>query len=898
MTDAPARLTAALADRYRIEHELGAGGMATVYLAADLKHDRKVALKVLKPELAAVLGGERFVQEIKTTASLQHPHILPLFDSGTADGFLFYVMPYIEGETLRDKLNRETQFGIDEAVRIACDVADALAYAHEHGVIHRDIKPENILLHAGRPMVADFGIALAVSAAAGGRMTETGLSLGTPHYMSPEQATAAKDLTARSDVYSLGSVLYEMLTGSPPHVGATAQQIIMKIVTEDAAPVTSVRKSVPAHVAAAVAKALEKLPADRFATAREFATALTTPGFAAVATATAATGAAAQRRTIGWRDRLRDPVTLALSVVALLALSATFGVSRRPRTAAPLPPIRFVVAPTDDAKPVNRFPWPAAISSDGSMVVYSVAADPTNTMLYLLRTDQIEARPIPGTTNAYQPYFSPDGTWLAFEASGKERKVRLDGSAPVTITDASGANGADWTVADEIVFGSHDGFQGLSYVSAAGGEAVALTQPDTTRGEFEHLWPIAMPDGKTIVFVLWSGSLATSRLAITSLDDGAVVPLGIAGIRPLAVLDGMLVYVQADGAVMAIAVDAKRKRVEGRPIPVHDPVPVGAANNGNSGIFVSPGGALVTSRGGARGRLVWVRLDGRTEPVMPQAREFVTPRLSPDERRVAVVVQESRQADVWIYDVALSTFSRLTSVGTVTSVQWSGDGTRVLFTAGGEELRGAVWSQLASGGAPAEKLFEHPFLTPLAAISPDGNSLLVNSLHESSWNILRVPLDSDRVARNYLTSRANEGGPAFSPDGRWVAVESDESGRVEVSVRSFPDPSSRIQVSAGGGAEPVWSPDGTRLYYRTGSSLLAARVSLRPTFTVLGRDTVRSDAPFVTSPFWGPNYQVTRDGKRILAILSDADDYRLVVSPNWITELRQRVAASQRGRDR
>jgi eukaryotic-like serine/threonine-protein kinase len=268
------RLTAAVSDRYRIERELGQGGMATVYLAEDLKHDRKVALKVLKPELAAVLGAERFVVEIKTTASLQHPHILPLFDSGMADGFLFYVMPFIQGETLRAKLDRETQLSVDEAVKIATDVADALHYAHEHGVIHRDIKPENILLANVRPMVADFGIALAVSAAAGGRMTETGLSLGTPHYMSPEQATAEKEITARSDVYSLASVLYEMLTGVPPHEGGSAQQTIMRIITETPRPVTELRRSVPLHVEAAVMKALEKLPADRFASAADFARAL------------------------------------------------------------------------------------------------------------------------------------------------------------------------------------------------------------------------------------------------------------------------------------------------------------------------------------------------------------------------------------------------------------------------------------------------------------------------------------------------------------------------------------------------------------------------------------------------------------------------------------------------
>ena len=247
------RLKAALSERYAIERELGEGGMATVYLARDIKHNRNVALKVLKPELVAVLGAERFLQEIETTASLQHPHILPLFDSGKVDGSLFYVMPFIDGETLREKLDRERQLGIEEAVRITTEVADALDYAHRHDVIHRDIKPENILLHDGRPMVADFGIALALSAAAGGRMTETGMSLGTPHYMSPEQATAEKELTGRSDVYSLGAVLYEMLTGEPPHLGNSTQQIILKIVTDEARPVTELRKSVPPNVAAATA---------------------------------------------------------------------------------------------------------------------------------------------------------------------------------------------------------------------------------------------------------------------------------------------------------------------------------------------------------------------------------------------------------------------------------------------------------------------------------------------------------------------------------------------------------------------------------------------------------------------------------------------------------------------
>ena len=354
------RLKSALADRYAIEHELGAGGMATVYLAHDLKHDRKVAVKVLRPELAAVLGAERFIQEIKTTANLQHPHILPLFDSGEADSFLYYVMPFIDGETLRDKLNRETQLGIDEAVGITTAIADALDYAHRQNVIHRDIKPENILLHDGRPMVADFGIALALSAAAGGRMTETGMSLGTPHYMSPEQATAEKELTNRSDIYSLGCVLYEMLAGEPPHTGASAQAIVMKIVAEDVQPVTELRKSVPPHVAAATAKSLEKLAADRFATAKEFGEALTNPAFALpTAPGTAVIPAVGS----DWKQRFAVPFGVLAAVAIVVALWA---LSRPP---LPQPVVRYSMG-LDLTLGSGGFGTSVALSPDGSRLVY------------------------------------------------------------------------------------------------------------------------------------------------------------------------------------------------------------------------------------------------------------------------------------------------------------------------------------------------------------------------------------------------------------------------------------------------------------------------------------------------------------------------------------------------
>src|SRR3954454_10013222 len=282
MPETQTRLQLALSDRYRIEREIGAGGMATVFLGQDLRHDRRVALKLLRPELSAVIGAERFLAEIKLTANLQHPHILPLFDSGEvvvdnpegAQRYLFYVMPFVEGESLRARLNREKQLPVAEAVRIATEVASALEYAHRHGVVHRDIKPENILLHDGQALVADFGIALAASKAGGNRMTETGMSLGTPHYMSPEQAMGEREITARSDVYALGVVLYEMLTGDPPSTGSTAQAIVARVLTEPPRPILPQRHTIPPEVEDAVLTALEKLPPDRFAAAAEFAAAL------------------------------------------------------------------------------------------------------------------------------------------------------------------------------------------------------------------------------------------------------------------------------------------------------------------------------------------------------------------------------------------------------------------------------------------------------------------------------------------------------------------------------------------------------------------------------------------------------------------------------------------------
>ncbi len=402
-----------------------------------------------------------------------------MFDSGEADSFLYYVMPFIDGETLRDKLNRETQLGIEEAVKITTEVADALDYAHRNNVIHRDIKPENILLHDGRPMVADFGIALAVSAAAGGRMTESGMSLGTPHYMSPEQATAEKDLTHRSDIYSLGSVLYEMFKGEPPHMGNSAQQIIMKIVTDTPRPVTELRKSVPPNVAAAVAKALEKLAADRFATAKEFAEVLEGRRQIVASTAPARSAPTRPRRSA-------FPIAAGGAGVGALLATAVFLIVNR---AAPERVERWTIAslPHVDTIPISQV---LDISPDGTQLVYVAADSAGRQALEVRALDRPAGTPLPGTANARFPRFSPDGQRVAFLAPpGAVKWVDVDGGTPQTLAEAA-LWGLCWGDDGYIYFprpATNRLPAGISRVPERGGQPAVITTLDSTRGEYAHV---------------------------------------------------------------------------------------------------------------------------------------------------------------------------------------------------------------------------------------------------------------------------------------------------------------------------------------------------------------------------------------------------------------------------
>ena len=440
MSDPAIRLNAALEGRYAIERELGEGGMATVYLADDIKHQRKVALKVLKPELAAVVGAERFLAEIKTTANLTHPHILPLHDSGEADGFLFYVMPHIEGESLRERIDREKQLPVDEAVKIATDLAEALDYAHRHKIIHRDIKPANILIHEGRPLIADFGIALAVGVAGGGRLTETGLSVGTPHYMSPEQATGDQAVGVATDIYALGAVLYEMLIGDPPYMGSTAQAILGRIIAGKVASATEERASVPANVDAAISKALEKLPADRFTEAQAFAGALRDPGFRHGNEILAVVD-----RVGLWKPLAIGMTATAVGLAALLVL----GPVRFRAAESPRPVVRtFLELPSN----TYLLPNPQlALADDGSVLVVTARVDGRD-MLIQHRLDVLDDfRVIEGEEYAGTPVISPDGQALAFAKLAGLHQVPLEGGATVEVVTGPTLAG-DWATDGTIYY--------------------------------------------------------------------------------------------------------------------------------------------------------------------------------------------------------------------------------------------------------------------------------------------------------------------------------------------------------------------------------------------------------------------------------------------------------------
>jgi eukaryotic-like serine/threonine-protein kinase len=870
-----ASLASALAGRYEIDREIGRGGMATVYLARDVRHTRPVALKVLDSELGAVLGAERFLSEIRVTANLQHPNLLPLFDSGEADGLLFYVMPFVEGETLRHRLDRDKQLPIDDAVRIATAIAGALDYAHRHGVIHRDLKPENVLLHDGQPLVADFGIALAVSNAGGQRVTQTGLSLGTPQYMSPEQATGDRSIDGRTDIYSLGALTYEMLTGEPPHSGTTAQAIIARLMTEEPRPISSSRRSVPEEVEAAVLHALEKLPADRFQSAKEFADALHARG------TTRVRGAAASAKNA------RKPwIAPPAAAIAAAVVAAAVGYLAHP-TATVFPPARFTLDAPAGVIPAATG-TAVALSPDGRQIVFSGVSTGA-LQLYSRALDDLEAKAIPGTASGGQPVYSPDGRWIAFLTTALElKKVEVTGGAAITLAKGLLATGMDWSSRGVIVIGSTMTHAGLSRLSEAGGEPVPLTKPDSAMER--HYFPVVLADGRTILFTLSNGNSAQApRLALTSLDDGIVHSLDVPALSALGVIDGYLVYLSGDGTIMAAPFDQRRRKVGGS-VPLMEMVTGCAACAASRAVRLSRTGSLVALRGSLLDRLILIDAAGAEHQLSLGDADLQSPRFSPDGRRLAVSVRGSdslHNRDIWIYDVATRSPTRLTSGKDDYFPRWTADGRRILFAAGDHRNPRQIWQQVADGSSPAARIDEVPD-GMTADLSPDGRSV-VFGVGDSGRNpvIMTTTIGSTTKPVVFADDKFARA-PTFSPDGHWVVYESTETGRREIYVRPFPGPGGRVQVSVDGGGDARWIRGGRAIVYVTPDRTLSvASVTASPSFTVQSRSPFPTKMP---SDFDGSNgFDVSDDGQHVAAVLPSGQGAKVMVILNFAQELREKL---------
>jgi serine/threonine-protein kinase len=844
--------------------------MATVYLAQDLRHDRKVALKVLRTDLAAVIGAERFLQEIRTTANLQHPHILPLHDSGQVDGTVFYVMPFIDGESLRDRLTRDKQLPVEDALRFAREVADALGYAHERGIIHRDIKPENILLQRGHALVADFGIALAASRTGGSRMTETGLSLGTPHYMSPEQAMGERELGPRSDVYALGCVCYEMLCGEPPFTGPTPQAIVARVMTEPPRSVRSQRPTVPENVEAAVLQALEKLPADRFGSAGAFAEALGQPSF--TRTTIAARPAQSPGRPAPWK-----PLALGLAGAAALLLVALVFALQRPAAAdeVPRPVVRFEVMVPDSIE-VEQ----VLLTPDGTrMVVQAV----DRWYLYSFATMQWSPFPFPDAKGTASFAVSPDSRWVAFIGDG----LRL------TVVPLSGGNSRTITDSLRMVNWESDGFLYLVRRTDRR-DRVVRVKPEA--GALEEL--LVADSGRTIslgpllpgaqlLYTVSAGGKEEAHFAL-DLEDRSSRPAFLPPrFGPFAyAATGHLILYASDG-VFAQPFDPKRLAPTGSSVRLVPVLPLGVSVAG--GMFAynltPPGGPALFNRRGDRRELPGI--------IAPNSWGF-GPSVSPSGHAVAFWRYQAAgdRWDVFTYRLPAGPPVRLTSdsVGYNVGLAWAPDGESVRFRSrrnGRFSLFHAPWD---GSGQP------EPFLSRPGNIhgvaSPGGSAMAVVVDEEGRGLVLVTPggTDSAIVLESAVSTPRF---PRISPDGRWLAYSAVELGRREVFVRPLAGGSRRWKISREGGNNPAWARSGRELFFYVNDSIRAVPVTPGPAFQA---GEPRALFRIADLPDFSGFDILPGDSLFVVSATSLGERRRILVTANFLEELRALSAIAQPGR--
>ena len=872
-------LKSALADRYVLDRQIGAGGMADVYLAHDVRHQRKVAIKVMHRELAMRVGVERFLREIETSAKLQHPHILPLFDSGRVESTVFFVMPYVEGESLRARLAREKQLPLSDALRITTQVASGLGYAHRHGIIHRDIKPDNVLFQDGQAVIADFGLALPHrDERPATRMTSSGVALGTPYYMSPEQAAGQRDVDPRTDVYGLGAMLYEMLAGQPPFVGATAQAVFQKVMSEAPRPLTEHRKSIPPQVSAAVTRALEKLPADRWQTTAEFADALTDPRASGVT------------RTPGSRHQL---LRWGVAAMVLLALG-WLGIRSTIRETPTGNPVRFAVefgeGMTPSYTPIVR------LSADGQQLFASAMVDRREEVVHH-RLDRMGMQVIQGAgqgeqgTGNSRPFVSPDGKWVAYARQKRLWKVPVEGGPAIDLARAEWSGGS-WGRNGKLVY-TQAYNTGLWIVSEGGGDERMLTSPDSSQAELGHWWPQILPDGDHVIFTAYRTPIERATIEVLSLRTGKRKVLLTGGVYGFYVPTGHLLFAVGE-TIRAVRFDLRRHEVEGAALPVVDGVAMNLTD-GAAAFDVSETGTLAylpVNSYITETDLVLVDRTGRETSALPGRDRYGNPRLSPDGRRISVDIRSpNSMGDVWVFEIGRSGGTRVTAEGGRDfGAEWTPDGRELIYSS--ERPTYDLYRRVADASRPAEPLLAGTYDHYTGAVSPDGR-LFPFVLATPGGELWTVTLQGSPEARRYFANGFNLGHPTLSPDGRWMAYDSDESGGgVDVFIQSFPDPQrKRVKVSPAHGSEPTWTKGGRELVYREGTKVIA--VSIDRETGASGPPQVLFSGPYPDNPGWTRprSYDVTPDGERFLLTkqLGEQASPRIVVVLNWFTELRAKV---------
>jgi len=875
------RLTAALADRYRIERELGQGGMATVYLAHDLRHDRQVAIKVLHPDLAAALGAERFLAEIKTTARLQHPHILPLLDSGAADGLLFYVMPYVSGETLRARLERERQLPLEDVLLIAREVADALGAAHALGIIHRDIKPDNILLQGGHAVVADFGIALAVQEAGGARMTQTGLSLGTPHYTSPEQAMGERTVDGRTDIYALGAVTYEMLVGEPPFTGPTAQAIIARVMTDSPRSLTSQRRSVPVHVEAAVLTALEKLPADRLPNAAAFASALADSGFRHTAgSATGLVGSAAGAR---WSGKAWVVTTAAL---ALAAVGVVVGWALAGAPSA----TRDVGLPADAPMSISGWDRRFAVSADGSFLVY-VAAVGTGTQLWRRDLEGPQVRPIAGTEGASgAPILSPDGTRVAFGAGDEFRVVRIDGGPVVSVARTGVAYDGTWLAEGIILLMDEDGRR-LRWVDPETGPVretrIEYCQLPRLIGGGDRLLCGGGADKYASVRTLAAPALKQPFVHTSRSAEGGTL---LRGSDFRLVDDRYLIYLSLDGTLMGTIVRNLDSLTVGRSVSLV-PMVRRSVYLGAGSFDLTADGTLVYAPGlnAEVGRLVLRSRDGRVTPlnVGPAAHLRFTP--SPDDRRMATVVEGVQQQELRVYDLQSGKYETYDRGFYVSAPSWSPDGRRLVYRRNADPSNEVLLMRYLDSPEPPRELLPKgaPLVTQPSSYRAEDMLLIGVGINEAEVLLLDPTTTPTGVTSLGFSSFF----ASISPDRRWIAMQN--QGAAGIRLQPWPARDRIYQVDAEG-IEPRWRSSSELAFQIPGArTIYQVAIGRTGDASVGPREVITEDPRFADTPGWSFAFTSIGDLIYLQSPVEDAMHYVRAV-PNWVAQMKRAVNEANR----